>query len=182
MRIRGHVEFQGDLIRTTTVEANAGMFNKDPMSINMGRGNLTMSFRPIGFNGTLTPTRVLLAPNFGGTFTDFGNGGQPVGPVAHQPCRDDENDSPDCAPPPTPEPCDLTTKDCFRQGLPEVEVFDRRAGAWMRLATLDVGRTYELEHPERYVDPGSGTMLVRFVNDTEGASFQFDVRIEGDIS
>jgi hypothetical protein len=182
MRVRGHIAFQGDLIRTATVDANAGMFNKDPTSINMGRGNLTMSFRPIGFDGTLTPTRVVMAPNFGGTFSDLENGGQPIAPAPHQPCRDDDTDTRDCVPPPTEEPCDPTTKECFVQGIPAVEVFDRRGdGAWLRLAKLDVGRTYDLQHPERYVDPGSGTMLVRFVNDTEGASFQFDVRIEGDI-
>jgi hypothetical protein len=182
MRVRGHVAFQGDLIRSTTVDANAGMFNKDPLSINMGRGDLTMSFRPIGFDGTLTPTRVVLAPNFGGNFSEIGNGGKPVAPVVHQPCRDEPSDPPDCVPPPTAKPCDPTTKECFFQGLPEVELFDRRGdGAWKRLPKLDVGQTYALEHPERYVDPGSGTMLVRFVSDSEGVSFQFDVRIEGDI-
>jgi hypothetical protein len=185
MSVRGHVTFQGDLIRSNTIEENQGMFNKDPFSINMGRGELTMSFRPIAFNGTLTATRVVLAPNFGGNVAELGGRGKPVAPADQQPCRDDGQDdsvSSDCAPPSSPEPCDPTTKECFAQGLPDVEVFDRRGeGAWLRLTTLEAGQAYDLEHPERYVDPGTGTLLVRFVNDSDGTSFQFDVGIEGDV-
>ena len=180
MHVRGQVAFEGDLIRTTVVDTNAGMFNKDPFSINMGRGNLTLGFRPIGFDGSLTATRVVLAPNFGGTFSDLGNGAQPIAPLPQQPCS---RPGRACVPEPTTEPCDLTTKECFSQNLPGVEVFDRRGeGRWARLAKLDAGRTYELANPERYVDPGSGTLLVRFVNDnSDGMSFQFDVRIEGTV-
>ena len=68
-------------------------------------------------------------------------------------------------------------------GLPEVELFDRSAGGkWVRVKKPAVGNPYELPDPERYVDPGSGTLLVRFVNqfqDTVGFSFQ--VRIEGTV-
>jgi hypothetical protein len=182
MHVRGHVAFEGDLIRETTIDANQGMFNKDPFSINMGRGELTMSFRPIAFDGTLTPTRVVLGPNQGGGFAELGNSGKPIAPAAQQPCREGETKPADCVPPPTPEPCDPTTKECFVQGLPAVELFDRRGdGKWLRLPELDMGQSYELEHPEWYVDPGTGTLLVKFVNDSEGASFRFDVRIEGDV-
>jgi hypothetical protein len=182
MRVRGHVSFQGDLIRATPIEDNQGMFNKDPSAINMGRGHLTMAFRPITFDGALAATRVILAPNFGGTSRDLGNTGKPIAPVDHQPCRDESSDPPDCQQTPPPEPCDSTTKDCFIQDVPAVELFDRRGnGTWLRLEKLEAGQTYEVEHPERYVDPGSGTLLVRFVNDSEEASFQFDVRIEGDV-
>ena len=182
MRVRGQVAFTGDLIRATTIEANQGMFNKDPFAINMGRGELTMSFRPIAFDGTLRPTRVVLAPNQGGSFVDFGKRGTPIGPAAEQPCRDDDTDPADCAPPASQEPCDPTTKECFFQGLPEVELFDRRGeGSWRRLPKLDFGQAYELENPDRYIDPGTGALLVRFVNDSEGTSFQFDVGIEGDV-
>jgi hypothetical protein len=182
MRVRGHVAFQGDLIRTTTIEENQGMFNKDPTAINMGRGELTMSFRPITFNGRLNATRVILAPNFGGNFTDLGNTPKPLAPVDHQPCRIVATDAAGCVPPPSREPCDPSTKDCFFENLPDVELFDRRGdGKWLRMDRLDVGQVYEVDHPERYVDPGTGTLLVRFVNDSEGASFQFDVRIEGDV-
>jgi hypothetical protein len=182
MRVRGHVAFQGDLIRTTTIEENQGMFNKDPSAINMGRGELTMSFRPITFNGQLNATRVILAPNFGGNFTDLDNTPTPLAPVSRQPCRDEATDPSDCVPPPTEEPCDPSTKDCFFENLPDVELFDRRGdGNWLRMDRLEVGQVYEVDHPERYVDTGTGTLLVRFVNDSEGASFQFDVRIEGHV-
>jgi hypothetical protein len=48
---------------------------------------------------------------------------------------------------------------------------------------LTMGNSYDLISPERYIDPGSGTLLVRFVNDKqEGIGFSFQVRIEGDVS
>jgi hypothetical protein len=50
------------------------------------------------------------------------------------------------------------------------------------MGEVQIGRTYTVPNPERYVDPGSGTVLVRFVNDQESASFGFQVRIEGTVS
>ena len=48
---------------------------------------------------------------------------------------------------------------------------------------LTMGNTYDLPDPERYVDPASGTLLVRFVNDRQDqVGFSFQVRIEGDVS
>jgi hypothetical protein len=45
-----------------------------------------------------------------------------------------------------------------------------------------MGNSYELANPERYVDPSSGGILVRFVSDRqEGIGFGFGVRIEGTI-
>jgi hypothetical protein len=50
------------------------------------------------------------------------------------------------------------------------------------MAQLKVGSAYEVVDPDRYVDPGSGTLLVRFVNDfQEGIGFNFQVRIEGQV-
>jgi hypothetical protein len=50
------------------------------------------------------------------------------------------------------------------------------------MGQMDVGRAYDVADPDRYVDPGSGTLLVRFVNDfQEGIGFNFQVRIEGDV-
>ena len=50
------------------------------------------------------------------------------------------------------------------------------------MTKLEVGSLYEVADPERYVDPGSGTLLVRFVNDVQdGIGFNFQVRIEGEV-
>jgi hypothetical protein len=45
-----------------------------------------------------------------------------------------------------------------------------------------LGSVYEVPDPERYVDPGSGTLLVRFVNEfQDNVGFGFQLRIEGDV-
>jgi len=44
------------------------------------------------------------------------------------------------------------------------------------------GRAYDLQAPERYIDPASGTLLVRFVNGgQDSVGFSFSVSITGDI-
>ena len=67
--------------------------------------------------------------------------------------------------------------------MPELELFDRSgSGSWVRMQKPRLSNVYELQEPERYVDPGSGTLLVRFVNEfQENVGFQFQVRIEGTV-
>jgi hypothetical protein len=86
--------------------------------------------------------------------------------------------TPDCAAP----PCDdvIVNPD----GLAEVELFDRSGdkGGWVRLPHFAMGRAYDVEHPERYVDPATGTVLVRFVNGGQDfVQFAFNLRIEGTV-
>ena len=80
---------------------------------------------------------------------------------------------------------DPPTDDCdppIFDGMPEVEVFDRGADEWMRLPHPDPGPRYALAEPARYVDPATGTVLVRFVNDRQdGVGFDFDLSITGDV-
>ena len=78
---------------------------------------------------------------------------------------------------PTPLPPDQV------DGIPEVEVFDRTgAGAWRRLPHFQPGTTYDLDHPDRYVDPSNGTVQVRFVNDQQdGVGISFQVGLEGTV-
>ena len=53
-------------------------------------------------------------------------------------------------------------------GMPEVELFDRTGdGTWHRLPHLSQGQTYDVANPARYVDPATGAVLVRFVNDRQ---------------
>jgi hypothetical protein len=185
MRVQGATAFDADLIRSSVVELDAMFFNKDPTSLGMGRGSLTMAYRPIAFDGRLTAKKVVFALNFGG---DVGIGnGQPkeLEPMKPQPCRDEPADAPDCAEPEPLPVCDPNV-DCgqFFDGVPEIEVFDRTgAGSWIRMKHLAMGNSYDLASPERYVDPASGTLLVRFVNDKQdNVGFSFQVRIEGDVS
>jgi hypothetical protein len=70
-------------------------------------------------------------------------------------------------------------------GVPEVELFDRTGdGAWIRFPHMGQGAVYRIADPERYIDPATGQVLVRFVNDQQngGVGFQFSIAISGVIS
>ena len=62
-------------------------------------------------------------------------------------------------------------------------MFDRTgAGTWIRLPHLTNTSAYELRNPDRYVDPASGTVELRFVSDwQEGVGFSVRLRIEWDV-
>ena len=184
MRVQGTTTFEGDLMRGSVVTADLGMFNKDSTAFNMGRGTATMAYRPIAFDGALTPRRLALVLTLGGTDSTGLDRAKSIEPLKLQPCRKAADDLPGCVKPTPPPKCDPATQDCNQLlGFPEVELFDRGLGGrWLRLPSLTPGNAYELKDPSRYVDPGSGTVLVRFVNDKiEGMSFGFQVRLEGDV-
>jgi len=68
--------------------------------------------------------------------------------------------------------------------LPEIEIFDRTgAGAWVRLPQIGPEAPYAMQDPARYVDPTTGQVLVRFVNDNPeiGVGFTFSVSIFGEV-
>ncbi len=183
MRVTGDTAFEGDLLRSSVVDADANFFSKDPGSISLGLGTATLAYRPVAFDGVLDPSSVTLG-------FDFGDGlpGQPRGsirPLDPQPCLDEETDEPGCEEPERPDLCDPTTEGCVDREfqVPALEIFDRTdGGRWMRMQPLEPRGTYELEQPDRYVDPGSGTLLLRFVNEWhEGISFNVQVRIQGDV-
>jgi len=51
---------------------------------------------------------------------------------------------------------------------------------WKRLPHLSPGIRYGLKDPANYVDPTTGTVLVRYVNDRlEGVGFSVDLSITG---
>jgi hypothetical protein len=67
-------------------------------------------------------------------------------------------------------------------GLPEIEVLDLTTGDWRRLPHFEIGKVYELEDPARYVDPATGTIQIRFVNDRiDSVGLSFNIVIEGDV-
>lgn len=177
MSIRGATTFGSDLMRSTVLASDAMITGKDPNAIFIGQGSATIAYRPIAFNGTFTPTKVHLSMGFGGDA--IGANGQPVGPVPAE-----------CVPvaagpsaPPLPKACPTPLPPDQVDGIPEVEVFDRTsAGAWRRLPHFQPGTTYDLDHPDRYVDPSNGTVQVRFVNDQQdGVGISFQVALEGTV-
>jgi len=52
------------------------------------------------------------------------------------------------------------------------------------LPHMNMGPAYSVADPERYIDPATGQVLVRFVNNQQdsGVGFQFNVAISGVIS
>jgi hypothetical protein len=173
MKVSGTTTFQADLIRSTVLASDAAFFNKDPFSMNFGQGSVTMAYRPVPFDGTFAVTKVLLSMGFGDQ--PIGGAGKPIKPI----------------PAPTPAP---TATDCLEpcesdqpfpngfDGVPELDVFNRTTGEWSRLPHLAQGTVYDLADPTTYVDPASGTIQIRFVNDNQdGVGFLFSVVLEGDV-
>lgn len=165
LAVRGDVTFTTDLLRSTVVSSDAGFFSKDPYSISLGRGNAEISYRPIAFDGRLRATQLALGVN-------FGDPGFTVDPTPIEPL--DTIPEP-CGDPPSPE-CQEVAFD----GIPEVELFDLTSSTWKRLPHLSSGSRYAVAEPSRYVDPATGAVLIRFVNDREeGVGFSLNLTISG---
>lgn len=171
--ISGKVTFQGDLLRPNVIDSNAQFFNKDRQFLSMGSGTASVAYRPIPFEGTFAVSEVRLQLNGGGTLLP-GATGKLLEPLAEVPvpCTDSNNS--------TPEGCQAPRIDL----LPDVEVFDRSGtGAWLRLPRLEADATYSLADPARYIDPVTGQLLIRFINDNLEMSvgFGFGVAIVGTV-
>jgi len=167
MTIHGTTTFRSDLIRSSLIETDAAFFNKDPFTMSFGRGTATVAYRPTSFEGTLTVSEVAIGLNFGDTGVTVAP--TPVEPLPSIPPRCPNPPTPDCAP-------------AVLDGLPEVEVFDVAGREWKRLPHLSPGPRYGLTDPARYVDPSSGTLLVRYVNDRQdNVGFSVDISITGTV-
>ena len=157
--------FRNDTLRSTVVATDAAFFSKDPYSINFGRGSAELSYRPVAFDGEITATELALGLNFGEP--GFAAEPKPIDPLDV-----------------IPEACDPDEEACQANfdGLPEVELFDVEAGIWRRLPHLDSGSRFAVSGPARFVDPATGTVLIRFVNDrSDGVGFSLDLSITGDV-
>ena len=109
-----------------------------------------------------------------GNGVGVGAGGKDIEPLPAIPvrCTDSENS--------IPEDCVAGRNDF----LPEVEVFDRSGeGAWVRLPRMDAEAGYKLANPSRYVDPATGQVLIRFVNETpeSNVGFSFSLALAGTV-
>jgi hypothetical protein len=169
--ISGKVTFSSGLLRTTVIDSDA-MFSSERSSMSMGIGTATVAYRPIPFEGTLTPSQIRFSLGQGGGVGPVGNG-EEIEPLPSIPavCAEGGN---------LPEGCVQRRLDF----LPEVEVFDRSGeGAWVRLPRLEAEASYSLADRARYVDPATGQLLVRFVNEDPQATvgFGFQVALVGDI-
>lgn len=171
--IHGNVTFSGDLLRPSVVASDAQFFSKDRTFLSMGVGTATVAYRPIPFEGTFGISQIRLVLGTGGGGVPIA-GGKAIEPLPSIPvaCTDALNTQ--------PQGCQPRRVDF----LPEIDVFDRTGeGAWVRLPRLTAEASYTLAEPTRYVDPTTGQMLVRFVNDNpEGsAGFSFQLALVGDV-
>jgi hypothetical protein len=161
LTIRGEVTFRSDLIRTSVVASDAAFFGMDPWSTNMGVGTAQMAYRPIAFEGTLRATQVVVVMWPGGGFDAKPGETQRLEPAVR--CD------------PEAEPCPI-----IQDGMPDLDLLDRQTGEWVELPHLDAGIAYELADPGRWVDPTTGEVQVRFVNERmEGVNFSLSVEIRG---
>jgi hypothetical protein len=160
MGIRGDVTFSGDLLTSAVTDSDAAIFTKDPTTLTFGQGTATVVYRPLPFEGRLSASHVRLGLSFGLDGIARDTGGLPIEPIPDA-CQDpDKSKHPAICPKPLPD-------DQFDM-LPELELFDRSgAGVWHRLPHLSQGTTYDLADPARYVDPSTGAVLVRFVNERQ---------------
>jgi hypothetical protein len=165
--ISGKTTFRNDLLRSTVISSDAAFFSKDPFSINFGRGTAELAYRPIAFDGTIQATELAIGLN-------FGDPGFVVDPKLVEPL------------PAIPPSCgEEGAEGCQGRnfdGLPEVELYDLTTAEWKRLPHFDNGGRYAIAEPARYVDPATGTVLIRLVNDnSEGVGFSMDLSITGEL-
>jgi hypothetical protein len=167
LAISGRTTFGHDLLRNTVVSNDAAVFNKDLFNINFGRGQAELSFRPISFDGSIEASQLALGFNFG----EFGVqvDPKPVKPLDQVPVA--------CG--------DKPVVGCVQRvfdGLPEVELYDLTTSSWRRLPHMASGARYAVDEPGHYVDGTTGTVLVRFINDSnDTVGFQLDLAISGDV-
>ena len=116
-----------------------------------GRGSVELAYRPIAVAGSIAATELALGMNSGDP--GFVLEPEPIEPLDAIPAAVHGRRSRSCCP------------NAF-DGLPEVELFDLTTSTLAtRLPHLTGGQRYAVAEPERYVDPATGTVLVRFVNE-----------------
>ena len=172
MGVHGRVAFSGDLVRSTMTGSDAAFFNKDPNAMTFAQGTVTMAYRPIAFDGTFAADHLRIAASVG---PDSGVGvGVKTEPIPDV-CLDPKAKHPETCPRQPP-------LDQF-DGVPEIELFDRTgAGSWHRLPHPAMGVTYDMANAERYVDPGTGQVLLRLVNEHQDpVNIYLNVSIEGTV-
>jgi hypothetical protein len=161
--IGGRTTFQGDLLRSSVLDTDAQFFTRDLWSIQLGTGTARVAWRPMAFDGSFTAESVVVAMAFGGD----------VSMPAGRPLPAKETTR-----------CDPAEAECVlpQDGIPDIEVLDVRTGEWVQFEHLAQGRAYELPDAARWVDPQSGELQVRFVNERpDPAYFQFPVAITGSV-
>jgi hypothetical protein len=197
--IEGHTVIGDEFIRRSVIDADANeAFDQGNNTFSLGRGTMTVEFRPTSFSGGFAVSSLELGMSQGEGAMLRGRGDElaPL-PDAEQPDQDDPVDGPTA----TDEgsgPGDVTddTGEVVEgddldalpgpmevDGIPDLQLFDLEAARWVEFPHLRMGAAYLVDDPARYVD-GSGSLTVRFVNrQNQGmvAYFGLSVRLEGTV-
>jgi hypothetical protein len=165
--------------------------------MSLSNGTARVVYKPIPFEGSLKPTRLLLGMNFGGDI-----GLQGLDPEVLQPAPDcvvpvgsggqggngqssggKIGSAPNATPKPSQDAEDACTATSTADGLPGVGIRDRTTGDFVLFPPFEQSRVYSIGDPTRWVDASTGEVEVRFTNDgVDGMGFQFNVQLEGDVS
>ena len=176
MSVSGPATFPAALVRSTLISSDTADGGQQGENLQIGRGTMTVDYRPISSGGTFRVSKLAVSLNQGDGLPMGDPEGAPVQPLTKQPDQDDPVGPRE----PAAVPGDGGMKPEF-DGLPEVQLFDRVAGRWMEFAPFTPQVAREIANPERYVDSG-GSVLVRFVNRSEQLTFfRMQVRLEGEV-
>ena len=142
------------------IDSDAAVLPEGSVVPEHGRGTATIAYRPIPFEGTFTLDRAVASR------MNFGDPGSAIG--------DDDRAArvdPAAVPGPTNRTADpLRDAATFsRTSCPRSRCSTSARRTWARLPQFSQGTRYALADPERYVDPATGQLLVRFVNDRSDA-------------
>ena len=126
--VSGNATFAGDLLRSSVIEVGANFFSKDPWAYNMGPGTTRVSYRPIPFDGTLTPSKVVIGLTFGGDVSLPAGAGRELKETTR---------------------CEPGTDGCVvpADGLPDIEVLDVGTGEWVQFEHMLQGVALRAQGP-----------------------------------
>ena len=170
MTISGTTTFRSDLIRSSVVDDRRGVLQQGPVQHQLrpwhGHGRLPADRRS---RGRSTATELAIGLNFGG------DPASPCQPTPVEPLPS--------IPPTLPEPADRRLRPGRRStGCPRSRSSTSTARTGSACRTCRPGPRYAVADPARYVDPTTGTVLVRYVNDRQdGVGFSVDIVDQGTV-
>ncbi len=167
--VLGEVVFEGAAVRYSTLVVDALEAFDEGGLFYLGRGTMTVEYRPVGFDGSFAVSGLSVRLGLGRS-APSGAGGEelPPLPAAEQPDPD------------APLASDPRLGDGLSD-LPRLQLFDRASGTWVEFEPARASRTYRIADPSRYVDE-AGAVRVRFVRrSNDFTEFGFVVRLEGTV-
>lgn len=205
VRVAGEQIFTSGLFQHSQLKSSAtDASDQGGNGFSLGRGAMTIEFRPMGLSSPFSTGHLLLAMSQG-ELTNIGTSGaviQPL-PAAQQPDQKDPLVSTSgvavgptpSGPPPSTAPggsgndtnapagpaVPVPMKPGVFDGVPDMQLFDHATQLWVEFPHFATGRTYEIADAPRYVN-ASGAFVVRFVNRAaDGSQIYFNVlqRLEG---